>query len=168
MGPYGPIYGPIWAFMGPYMGPCGPIWAHMGPCGPIWAHIGPPGQVLDFRKLSVRFPSTFRKTIWTDFGELCHRRTWALMGPYMGPYMGPCGPLWVLLDRSWKKRQLSVHFPYDIWTNFARFGSRNCILMKFINDSASFLLEKLKNHVILTKNRNISQKIQKIPKKSEK
>ena len=26
---------------------------------------------------------------------------------------------------------------------------------KFINDSASFLLEKLKNHIILTKNLNI-------------
>ena len=67
--------------------------------GPIWAHISPPGQVLDFRKLSVRFLSTFRKTIWT---------------------------------------------------NFARFGSKTDLLMKFLDDSASFLLEKLKNHVILT------------------
>ena len=37
--------------------------------------------------------------------------------------------------------------------------SRNCILTKFINDSAWFLLEKLKNHVILIKNFNISLKI---------
>ena len=90
MGPYGPIYGPIWA--------------HVGPYGPIWANIGPPGQVLDFRKLSANFPQAFRKTIWI---------------------------------------------------NFARFGSKNSILMKFLDDSASFLLEKLKNHVILTENPNI-------------
>merc|ERR1711924_126835 len=88
-------------------------------------------------------------------------RVGALMGPYVSPYgpmwahMGPSGPLWVLLDRSWRFRKLSVNFPCDICTNFARFGSRNSILMKFLNDSASFLLEKLKNHVILTKNPNI-------------
>ena len=33
-----------------------------------------------------------------------------------------------------------------VLVNLARFGSRNGILTKFINDSASFLLEKLKNH----------------------
>ena len=33
MGPYGLIYGPIWALMGPY--------------GPMWALMGPPGQVLE-------------------------------------------------------------------------------------------------------------------------
>ena len=37
------------------------------------------------------------------------------------------------------------------------------ILMEFPNDSASFLLEKLKIHVISTKNPNIWPKIQKIP-----
>ena len=42
---------------------------------------------------------------------------WAHMGPYgpiYGPiwaHVGPYGPIWVLLDRSWKKRQLSVNFP---------------------------------------------------------
>ena len=76
----------------------------MGPYGPMWALMGPPGQVWRFRKLSVNFPLTFCKTIWT---------------------------------------------------NIARFGSRNGILTKFHNDSASFLLEKLKNQVILTKNLNI-------------
>ena len=122
--------GPIRAHTGPY----GPIWAHMahmGPYGPIWALYGP---------------------IWAHMGPI-----WAHMGPY-GPIwalMGPYGPIWVLLDRSWKKRQLSVNFPYDIWTNFARFGSQNGILMKFLNDSASFLLEKLKNHVVLATNLNI-------------
>ena len=93
---------------------------------------------------------------------------WAFMGPYMGPY----GPIWVLLDRSWKFRQLSVQisvrFPSDFWTNFARFGTKNGILMKFLNDCASFLLEKLKKHVILTNNLNIWSKIQKIPKRSSK
>ena len=42
-GPYGPIYGPIWALMGPYVGPYGPIWAHMDPYGPIRALMGPMG-----------------------------------------------------------------------------------------------------------------------------
>ena len=43
----------------------------------------------------------------------------------------------------------------DFWSNFARFGSQNCILTKFIDDSAWFLLEKLKKHVILIKTHNI-------------
>ena len=82
------------------LGP-GPGW---GPYGPIWALMGLPGQVLEVLEDSVRFPSTFRR---------------------------------------------------DIWTNLARFGSKTNFLMKFLDDSASFLLEKLKNHVILTKNLNI-------------
>ena len=94
--------GPIWALMGPYMGPYGPIWAHVGPYGPSWTGLGE----------GVNFPSTFRKTIWT---------------------------------------------------NFPRFGFKTELLMKFLNDSASFLLAKLKNQVILTKNPNISPTILKIP-----
>ena len=51
----------------------------------------------------------------------------------------------------------------DFWTysnedfclNFARFGSKNICLMKCLDDSAWFLLEKLKKHVILTKNLDI-------------
>ena len=35
------------------------------------------------------------------------------------------------------------------------YGFKIGFLMKFLNDSASFLLEKLKNQVILTKNPNI-------------
>ena len=42
MGPYGPIYTPIWA--------------HVGPYGPIWALMGPPGQVLEDSVDSVNFP----------------------------------------------------------------------------------------------------------------
>ena len=53
MGPYGPLWAHIWAHMGPY----GPIWAHMGPYGSSWTGLGK----------SVNFPSTFRKTIWTNF-----------------------------------------------------------------------------------------------------
>ena len=86
----------------------------------------------------------------------------------VGAHMGPYGPIWVLLDRSWKFRKLSVRFPSDFWTNFARFGSKNWILMKFLNDSVSFLLEKLKNHDILTKSLDIWPKIQKIPEQSKK
>ena len=41
------------------------------------------------------------------------------------------------------------------WFNFVRFGSKYGILTKLINDSASFLLEKLKNQVILIKDLNI-------------
>ena len=55
-----------------------------------------------------------------------------------------------------------------VLVQFACFESRNGILTKFINDSASFLLEKLKIHVILTKNLNILQKILKIPQKNKK
>ena len=46
-------------------------------------------------------------------------------------------------------------FRRDFWTIFARFGSKTCFLMKFLDDSALFLLEKLKNHVMLPKNLNI-------------
>ena len=56
----------------------------------------------------------------------------------------------------------SVNFTYTfrkisvrLLTNFARFGSKIRFFMKFLNDSASFLPEKLKNHVILTKNPDI-------------
>ena len=69
---------------------------------------------------------------------------WALMGPY--------GPMRALMDRSWQVRTCPI---LDFWSNFAHFGSQNGFLTKFINDSASFLLEKLKNHMILTKNHNI-------------
>ena len=75
-----------------------------GPYGPLWAHMGLPGQVLEVLEDYVRFPSTFRR---------------------------------------------------DIWTNFARFGSKTTFFIKFLNDSASFLLEKLKNHDILTQTPNI-------------
>ena len=82
------------------------------------------------------------------------------MGP--SPGWGPYGPMWALmgppgqvLEKASTFRQISVRFPLDFWTNFARFGSKNGILVKFLDDSASFLLEKLKNHVILTKTLNI-------------
>ena len=79
---------------------------------------------------------------------------WTHMGPY-GAHMGPPGQV-----RTWPNQ--------DFWSNLTRFGSRNGILTKWHNDSASFLLEKLKNQVILTKNPNIWPKIPKIPEKSRK
>ena len=88
----------------------------------------------------------------------CYAPLWALMGPYIGPYgpmwalMGPYGPLWVLLDKSSQVRTCPIS---DSWSNFACFGSKNKFLTKFLDDSAWFLLEKLKKHVILTKNPNI-------------
>ena len=56
----------------------------------------------------------------------------------------------------------------DFWWNFECFGFKIRFLTKFHNDSASFLPEKLKNQVILTKNLNIWPKIPKIPQKSRK
>ena len=38
-----------------------------------------------------------------------------------------------------------------VLVKFYSFGFKICFLMKFLDDSASFLLEKLKNQVILTK-----------------
>ena len=81
-------------------------------------------------------------------------RVGAHMGPY-GAHMGPPGQV-----RTWPNQ--------DFWSNLVRFGSRNGILTKFHNDSASFLLEKLKNQVILTKNPNIWLKIQKKSRNSQK
>ena len=43
----------------------------------------------------------------------------------------------------------------DCWSNFTRFGFNIRFLTEFHNDSASFLLEKLKKHIILIKNLNI-------------
>ena len=80
----------------------------------------------------------------------------------MGPYGAIYGPIWALMGpygSSWiglgRLRKLSVNFPLDFWTNFARFGFKTEFLMEFLDDSASFLLEKLKDYVILTKNLNI-------------
>ena len=50
----------------------------------------------------------------------------------------------VLLDRSW---QVRTWLKDEFWSNLARFGSRNGILMKFIDDAALFLLEKPKKHM---------------------
>ena len=63
------------------------------------------------------------------------------MGPY-GAHIGPPGQVRTLPNH---------HF----WFNFARFGSKMKFLTKFLDDSAWLLLEKLKKHVILTKNLNI-------------
>ena len=60
------------------------------------------------------------------------------------------GPIWLLLDRSWQ-----VRFP-TLGPISHVSGSEFLFFTKFINDSAWFLLEKLKKHVILTKNLNIS------------
>ena len=113
----------------PGWGPYGPlwahIWAHMGPYGPLWAHI------------------------------------WAHMGPYgpiygpMWAHMGPCGPMWAHMGPPGQVLEKASTFRKTIWTNLVRLGSKTHFLMKFLNDSASFLLEKLKNHVILTKNPDI-------------
>ena len=58
----------------------------------------------------------------------------------------------VLLDWSWQVRTCPNH---DFSSNFPRFGFKIRFLTKFLDDSAWFLLEKLKKHVIFTKNLNI-------------
>ena len=58
----------------------------------------------------------------------------------------------------WSQEEVRTWRKSEFWSNLARFESRNGILTKWSNDSASFLLEKLKNHVVLTKNLNIWQK----------
>ena len=68
----------------------------------------------------------------------------------------------------WSQERVRTWRKSEFWSNLARFGSRNGILTKWHNDSASFLLEKLKNQVILIKNFNIWPKIPKIPQKSRK
>ena len=65
---------------------------------------------------------------------------WALMGP----------PGQVLAGLDMSDFRLLVEFPH--------FGFKNRFLTKLIDDSAWFLLEKLKKHVILTKNLNILTK----------
>ena len=62
-----------------------------------------------------------------------HMGPWALMGPYMGPY-----------GSSWTGLGSSANFPptfrKTFWTNFARFRSKTCFLIKFLDDSASFFV----------------------------
>ena len=66
------------------------------------------------------------------------------------PCIFPC----VFLN-LWSQERVRTLLKDEFWSNLARFGSRNGILTKWHNDSASFLPEKLKKHVILIKNFNI-------------
>ena len=77
--------------------------------------------------------------------------------PKYVPYIFPC----VFLN-LWSQEEVRTWPKSEFWFNFARFGSRNCILMKFIDDSAWLLSEKLKNHIFSTQNRNIWKEIPKI------
>ena len=63
-------------------------------------------------------------------------------------------------------RRLSLHVP--TFGPFAHFGSETDFLMKFLDDSAWFCLEKLKKRVVSTKNFEILQPIQQILQKSKK
>ena len=79
------------------------------------------------------------------------------MGPY-GPIWAPYGSIWALMGPPGQVLEDSVNFrklSVRLWTNFARFGSKTEFLIIFLNESASFLPEKLKNHVILSKDFNI-------------
>ena len=87
--------------------------------------------------------------------------------PYIFPRYVPCIFPCVFLN-IWSQEELRTWRKEEFWSNLACFGSRNSILTKFINDSASFLLGKLKNHIILIKKLNIWPKILRTPKKSKK
>ena len=78
------------------------------------------------------------------------------------PCIFPC----VFLN-LWSQEQVRTWRKEEFWSNLARFGSRNGILTKWHNDSASFLLEKLKKHIIFIKNSNILSKFPKIFQKSK-
>ena len=67
----------------------------------------------------------------------------------------------------WNQEEVRTWLKSEFWSNLARFGSKNKFLTKWHNDSASFLLEKLKNQVILIKNLNIWPKIKKYPNISQ-
>ena len=58
----------------------------------------------------------------------------------------------------WNQEEVRTWLKSEFWSNLARFGSRNSILTKFMDDSASFLPEKFKNHVILIKTLVFDQK----------
>ena len=63
---------------------------------------------------------------------------------------------------SWTGLGRSGHVQITtFWSNLARFGLKIRCLMKFINDSAWFLLEKLKNHIISPKSLIFNQKSRK-------
>ena len=66
----------------------------------------------------------------------------------VGAHMGPYGSSWTGLGRL---RKLSVR----LLDQFRTFRVQKLYFYEIINDSASFLPEKLNNHVILTKNPDI-------------
>ena len=106
--------------------------------------------------------------------------------PY-GPHMGPYAPILAHMDPQtsdsflplvrkdfpcvflnlWNQEEVRTWRKSEFWSNLARFRSTNGILTKWPNDSASFLLEKLKNQVILIKNLNIWPKTLKSDPKIE-
>ena len=93
----------------------------------------------------------------------------------VGAHMGPYGPMWAHMGpygSSWTGLGEGVNFPStfrrDIWTNLVRLGSKTHFFMQFLDDSASLWLEKLKNHVVLTKNLIFDLKSNKYHKKIKK
>ena len=91
------------------------------------------------------------------------KKFWSGLGPY-GPlwaHMGPYGPLWGPYGSSWTGPDMTKS---RLLVQFRTLRVQNVVFfMKCLDDSASFLPEELKNHIIFTKNPNIWPKIQKIP-----
>ena len=131
---------PIWAHMGL-------IWAHMGPYGSIWAHLGlapaPPETRGPARPPPERRNPPEKTLSFLSANAGCgpYGPIWAHVGPYVSSStgLGRCG---------------HVRFPTFGPISHVS-GPKLGFLTKFIDDSASFLLEKLKNQVILIKNLNI-------------
>ena len=71
------------------------------------------------------------------------------LGPVrVGAHMGPYESSWTGLGRS-------GHVRFPTFGRISHVSGPQIILTKFINDSAWFLLEKLKKHIIFTRNLNI-------------
>ena len=73
------------------------------------------------------------------------------MGPIRA-HMGLYGPIWAHVGPPGQVLEKASTFPQLSVETFGpislKFGCKTKILTKFLNDSASFLLEKLKNHII--------------------
>ena len=96
----------------------------------------------------VAFPSTSRGTSWWRYSLACH--TMKLAFPCAFIISNSCNLLYIF-------KSLGCLLDTTETVNLARRKK-----MKFHNDSASFLMEKLKNHIIFTKKQYFIKKSKRI------
>ena len=123
-------------------------------------------QFWDPKHAKLNQNSDFRHVLVFSWLNKLRNTQMKIHGTYLGiPYIfhiyfldmfhcHPCIFPCVFLN-LWSQERVRRWRKSEFWSNLARFGSRNGILTKWHNDSASFLPEKLKNQFILTKNLNI-------------